>query len=162
MAPIDASAPPFSGPLHERSNDLSFLCRLPGDWLISQCTDAGNIYAFGKTESNTKAATWPEAYVGPFPEDKLTEIYKTAANEILQQSDQKTGYCLVLGSEQDRLAYELAQQSELMIYAVESDAAKAAASRKALQRAGIPQCGLCPSKRTSFDHPDPTQRSVLR
>ena len=26
----------------------------------------------------------------------------------------------------------------------------------------IPQCGLCPSKRVPFKHPDPTQRSEIR
>ena len=31
-----------------------------------------------------------------------------------------------------------------------------------LRSKAIPQCGLCPSKRQSFHHPDPTQRSELR
>ncbi|MBB3204936.1 hypothetical protein FHS27_000703 [Rhodopirellula rubra] len=31
-----------------------------------------------------------------------------------------------------------------------------------LETKAIPQCGLCPSKRTAFSHPDPLQRSALR
>ena len=107
--------------------------------LLTVSTDAGNIYAFssaGETDPG-KVATWPEPYTTPFEKDDLTETYKTAAAEILKHSGQQTGYCLVLGSEQGRLAYELAKQSELMIYAVEPDADKAAQSRDALQQAGI-------------------------
>ncbi|MFK8114552.1 MAG: PQQ-binding-like beta-propeller repeat protein [Rubripirellula sp.] len=106
------------------------------DGLLTVSTDEGNVYAFG-AGTEGEAATWPVPSSPPFPQDELTEFYESAANEILKQSGQTTGYCLVLGSEQGRLAYELAQQSELMIYAVEPDATKAAASRNALQRAGI-------------------------
>ncbi len=62
-------------------------------------------------------------------DDQLTELYQSAAKEILDRSGQRTGYCLVVGSEQGRLAYELAQQSELTVIGVEPDADKAAASR---------------------------------
>ena len=34
--------------------------------------------------------------------------------------------------------------------------------RTFVETKAIPQCGLCPSKRVPFRHPDPTQRSVLR
>ena len=47
------------------------------------------------------------------------------------------GFCLVLGSEQGRLAYELARQSDLTIYCLEPDAEKVAAARKALNTAGL-------------------------
>ncbi len=43
----------------------------------------------------------------------------------------------MLGSEQGRLAYELAKQSSLNVIGVEPDPAKAEASREALQRAGL-------------------------
>lgn len=110
--------------------------------VLTVSTDSGNIYAFssqvaGGQVAGGQVATWPEPYVDPFAEDGLTEFYKSAAREILQNSDQRAGYCLVLGSGRGRLAYELARQSELVIYAVEPDAEKAASSRKALDRAGI-------------------------
>jgi len=34
--------------------------------------------------------------------------------------------------------------------------------RQFLQTKSIPQCGLCPSRRTKFVHPNPLQRSALR
>jgi hypothetical protein len=41
------------------------------------------------------------------------------------------GYCLVVGSERGRLAYELAKRSQLRIYGIEADGDKVAASREA-------------------------------
>jgi hypothetical protein len=34
--------------------------------------------------------------------------------------------------------------------------------RTFIQTKAIPQCGLCPSNRTKFDHPNPLQRSALQ
>ena len=100
------------------------------DNVLTVSTDSGNIYAFSSRRLGRSSRQLARALLAPFPEDELTEFYKSAARQILQNSDQRTGYCLVLGSERGRLAYELAQQSELMIYAVEPDAEKAAASRE--------------------------------
>ncbi|MCA9139993.1 MAG: PQQ-binding-like beta-propeller repeat protein, partial [Planctomycetales bacterium] len=105
--------------------------------VLTVSTDSGNIYAFSGEVDGGEVANWPTPYAAPFPADELTGFYKSAAKEILQNSEQRSGYCLVLGSGHGRLAYELAQQSELVIYAVEPDAEKAAASRRALDRAGI-------------------------
>lgn len=107
------------------------------DNVLTVSTDSGSIYAFRGDANTDKVANWPKPYSPPFPQDELTAFYKSAASQILEQSGQHVGYCLVLGSEQGRLAYELAQQSKLVVYAVEPDAEKAAASRKALQQAGI-------------------------
>ncbi len=105
--------------------------------LLTVSTDSGNIYAYRSDVTTDQAAAWPGPPSAPFPADDLTEFYETAARQILQRSGQQTGYCLVVGNGRGRLAYELARQSELTIYAVEPDAEKAAASREALQRAGI-------------------------
>lgn len=107
------------------------------DGVLTVSTDEGHVYAFASSEPAGGAREWPEAYTQPFAEDTQTELYRTAAKEILVRSGQRTGFCLVAGSEQGRLAYELAQQSELTIFAVEPDPAKAVASREALERAGI-------------------------
>lgn len=105
--------------------------------LLVVSTDSGNIYAFRSDQPNDQVAQWPAPYTPPFPTDELSEFYRSAAEQIIRQSDQHTGYCLVLGSGRGRLAYELAMQSELTIYAIEPDAAVAAQSRTALDRAGI-------------------------
>ncbi len=68
----------------------------------------------------------------PYPADELTEMYAQTAERILKESGISKGYCLVLGVEQGRLAYELARRSELKIVAVDSDPESVAAARAAL------------------------------
>lgn len=72
----------------------------------------------------------------PYPEDKWTPLYQQAAKDILTNSQIKDGFCLVLGSEEGRLAYELARNSNLKIYCIEPDRAKAEVSRQKLSEAG--------------------------
>lgn len=109
--------------------------------LLVVSTDSGNVYGFRgssqRAETTASVAKWPEPHQEPFPKDDLTKMYRDAAAEILKQSGQTSGYCLVLGSEQGRLAYELSRQSQLTIYAIEPDTAKAAESRERLERAGV-------------------------
>jgi outer membrane protein assembly factor BamB len=108
------------------------------DGVLTVSTDEGHIYAFTKSAQDEQVVRhWPEPYSPPFADDELTELYKTAAKEIVQRSGQRTGYCLVVGSEQGRLAYELARQTNLNVIAVEPDPEKAAESRRALERAGV-------------------------
>ena len=73
----------------------------------------------------------------PYPDDQWSPVYAAAADEILKATGIKKGFCLVVGGEQGRLAYELAARSELNIYAVEPDASKVAAARKALAAARV-------------------------
>ncbi|MHC4546697.1 MAG: class I SAM-dependent methyltransferase, partial [Planctomycetota bacterium] len=49
----------------------------------------------------------------------------------------RKGYCLVIGSERGRLAYQLAKRTELTIIGVEPDAEKVRAARLALDAAGL-------------------------
>ncbi len=63
--------------------------------------------------------------------------YSTAADQILRETNVTRGFCLVLGSEDGRLAYELANKSQLKIIGLEPDAKKVAASRRALMNAGL-------------------------
>lgn len=107
------------------------------DGILTVSTDSGMVYGFRNDTSGDAVAQWPGEFAEPFARDELTEFYQSAAHEILQQSGQTTGYCLVLGSEQGRLAYELSNQSALTIYAVEPDAEKAKQSRQRFERAGV-------------------------
>ncbi len=108
------------------------------DGMMIVSTDEGNLYAFAHAGDQPRVVQhWPPPYTQPFPQDELSDFYQRAAAEILEESGQRSGYCLVLGSEQGRLAYELAKQSSLNVIGVEPDPAKAIASRNALQRAGV-------------------------
>ncbi len=101
-------------------------------------TDQGKIYCYGQqaeaatTETNDVALS-----LNPFPEDELTPVYHQAAKRILEDTDIRSGFCLVLDGEQGRLAYELARQSQLDVYVVEPDAAKVASARAALARTDL-------------------------
>jgi outer membrane protein assembly factor BamB len=98
-------------------------------------TTAGRIVCFGaewaKPQPHDVAAA-----VEPYPADDKTDFYASTADEILKRSGIRGGFCLVVGNEQGRLAYEIARRSDLRVYAVESDESKVNAARRALSSAG--------------------------
>ncbi len=101
-------------------------------------TNTGQIASFATADLKAPSPSEPTAIVeNPFAEDDLSAGYAQAAEAILQQVPARRGFCLVVGNQQGRLAFELAKRSELTIYAVEPDAAKVAAARAALSRAGF-------------------------
>ncbi len=73
----------------------------------------------------------------PYPRDELTEVYESAAEAILMETGVTKGYCLVVGAERGRLAYELARRTNLTIIGVEPDPQKVHAARVALDAAGL-------------------------
>ena len=99
-------------------------------------TDSGRIYCFEAGEAGEQVAA-AKPVADPYPRDKWTDVYESAAKSILDQTDIRTGFCLVVGAEQGRLALALARHSGLKIYGVESDPAKVAAARAALVRTGL-------------------------
>jgi outer membrane protein assembly factor BamB len=102
-------------------------------------TSNGLIYSFASQDLPSSEGT-PQPKLlaeNPFPKDELTDRYAQAADEILELLGSRRGFCLIVGNEQGRLAYELARRSELQIYAIESDAAKVNIARVALQRTGL-------------------------
>jgi len=104
-------------------------------------TDRGNIYGFAAAQntSGTKdAANRPEATAtSPYPKDNLTEKYEQAAEAIVKRTGISRGFCLVLDSEEGRLAYELARRTQLTVIGVEPDEKKVASSRRALAEARL-------------------------
>lgn len=106
-----------------------------GNLLVSATT--GKVYCFANAKPAGKASATVPATENPFPDDQWTAVYQRAAEEILENTGVKRGYCLVVGSEQGRLAFELARRSELKIYAVEPDEAKVRESRQRLSAAGL-------------------------
>ncbi len=113
------------------------LAAAEGHLIVS--TTAGKIYSFPDATQNVlPAVTGVTASVTePFPKDQFSEIYSAAAESILQQTGIKRGFCLVVGNEQGRLAYELAKRTELTVYALETDERKVTSSRAALIKTGL-------------------------
>ena len=69
--------------------------------------------------------------------DEQADLYRQSAKQILQRSGQSDGYCLVLGTVSGGLAYELAKQSNLTVYAVDPDAESARKLQDKFQQAGL-------------------------
>ncbi len=93
-------------------------------------TDKGSIHTFSSGET---------ARVAPLVASKFStsEEYQQAAKEILAQTGVNRGFCLVIDGEEGQLAYEIARQSDLEVYVVESDAAKVVKARANLSAAGV-------------------------
>jgi len=132
----------------EVDGDASALAAAEGRLYVS--TDSGKIYAFAAGQVQPIAAA-PATDEPPYADDASAELYAATAEQILKTSGVDRGYCLVVGSEKGRLAYELAKRSQLKIYGIEADADKVAASRKALNRAGLY------GHRVSIVHGDPAK-----
>ncbi len=118
--------------------DVRGLAVSDGHLVVS--TTQGKVYAFAEASRKDLPAvmdTTPKVVADPFPPDALSGQYAAAAEKILQLTGIKSGFCLVVGSEQGRLAYELAKRSELVIYGVEADEGKVQSSRAALLKTGL-------------------------
>ncbi len=128
--------------------DARGLAAADGHLIVS--TSKGKVYAFSDTSraSLPQVAAASKPVADPFPKDELTAMYAAAAESILKQTGIKRGFCLVAGSEQGRLAFELAKRSDLTIYGVDSDEKKVSAAREALVKAGLY------GSRVTFDHVD--------
>ncbi len=107
-----------------------------GRLLVS--TDAGHIYCFSAEADAEAIAVEPsDVQEFPYPDAKTQQRYAETAERILARTEIKRGYCLVLNSNEGRLASELAKRTDLRIVGVESDPAKVAKSRRALDAAGL-------------------------
>ncbi|MBN2311064.1 MAG: PQQ-binding-like beta-propeller repeat protein [Candidatus Hydrogenedentes bacterium] len=97
-------------------------------------TDTGRIYCFGPKRRRGPATLRLEANAAPYtPSRRVAE----AAGEIVRLSGVSEGYCVDLGCGDGQLAFELAQQTKLTVYAVDGDPRNVAAARKKLQAAGL-------------------------
>ena len=100
-------------------------------------TDKGPIYCFGAEKVATPAEIKTRLRSDPYPEDEYADMYRRAARRILRDSGVTKGYCLVLDCNTGRLAFELAQRSELKIVGLESNPRKLEVARQQLERAGL-------------------------
>ncbi|MEE2887390.1 MAG: PQQ-binding-like beta-propeller repeat protein [Planctomycetota bacterium] len=116
--------------------DARGLAAVDGHLVVS--TTAGKIYAFADAkQKRTVSSPSRPASTTPFPGDESVDRYRKSAAEILERSGVTRGFCLVLGGDQGRLAYELARQSDLMIFCAEPDPTKVRAARRALVPTGL-------------------------
>ncbi|MFT5527950.1 MAG: outer membrane protein assembly factor BamB, partial [Pirellulaceae bacterium] len=102
-------------------------------------TNAGKVYAYAESATTQPPAIWPNEYTkSPYAKDEMTATYESAARDILKNSQVDSGFCLVLGSQRGRLAYELAKRApKLTLVCLEQDEKLVAESRKILTDAGL-------------------------
>jgi outer membrane protein assembly factor BamB len=95
-------------------------------------TDTGAIYCFASGSKG--AVVIPEQQAKPYGDNTAAAA---AAKAILDKTDVREGYCADLACGDGALAFELARQSKLTIYGVDSDPAAISAARKKLRAAGL-------------------------
>jgi outer membrane protein assembly factor BamB len=117
----------WSSPVHGKALGLA---AANGRLVVS--TDEGYVYCF---DGEPGAAIDASLKLVRAKSDQRIDYAKAAA-EIISRTGVKQGFCLDLGAGNGDLAIELARQSQLHIYAIESDARKVTAARQRLAAAG--------------------------
>lgn len=105
---------------------------LAADGKLIVVTLEGCIYCFGEKKTEPKRH---ELESKPLPSG--SGQWADKAERILEMTDQKEGYCLLLGLGTGELLYELINKSDLHIIAIDPDAGKVAAMRRQLDEAGL-------------------------
>ncbi len=97
-------------------------------------TDDGKIHCFAEGSGKKPLTISPETDASPYPKNS---VYAEAAKEIIAKTGITEGYCVDLGCGDGRLAYELAQRTNLQIYAIDSDPRNVELARQRLDSAGL-------------------------
>jgi len=100
-------------------------------------TDNGRIHCFRSGVKEDRKVIEVKTDTNPYPRDALTERYTEAVKLILERTGVTKGYCLVLGCDRGRLAYELARRSDLKIIGIDEDPRNVAVARDAIDKAGL-------------------------
>ncbi len=93
-------------------------------------TTTGDIVCFSNNQSSEPTV---QSTSNPYEEN---EELSNAAQRILDATDAKKGFCLIVGAEDGQLAYELAKRSDLEIYVVDPDATMIDQARRKITGAG--------------------------
>ena len=116
----------------------------------------GRIYAFGAGGlENVVTHRQPE------PAAREADQWRQKAAQILEASQQRDGYALVLGLNSGRLVEELVRQSDLYVIAVDADADKVAQLRRRLDAAGLYGSRACVRQGNPVAYPLPPYLASL-
>ena len=128
-----------------QSGEIAWTGRIEGtgrglavsDGRLVVSSDNGRLYCFAGGQTASPEVVTQRVDSAPYPHDDLTAVYADLADAIAKRSRAQKGYCLVYGCREGRLLYELLKRIPLRIYGYEPDAAKVAAARAKLARAGM-------------------------
>jgi outer membrane protein assembly factor BamB len=107
------------------------------DGCLFVTTDKGNIHCFGEGKSSPAKRVAELINSEPYKGDKMGSMYVDMAEQIIKETGVRQGYCLVLGCNTGRLAFELAKHTDLMIYGVDPDEENVEKARKLIDSAGL-------------------------
>lgn len=107
------------------------------DGYLFVSTDRGLVYCFGDAKNAAAGKISTEILSDPYPRDEVTELYRSAATEIVERSHIRKGFCLIPDCLEGRLAFELARRTDLKIVGLERDAKKRERAREKLSQAGL-------------------------
>jgi outer membrane protein assembly factor BamB len=107
------------------------------DGSLLTTTENGHIFCFAEKETSLAEVVEPGLATTIFEEGKLAVLYQKAAGQILKETGVNKGYCLVLDAGEGRLAYELANKSDLNIIGIETDQHAVQQARENLDNAGL-------------------------
>ena len=107
------------------------------DGALYVSTDAGSIYCFREGSNGRHSVIEKSLMTSPYSDDRFSRSCKIAAEEIIRNTGIIKGYCLVLGSGDGCLAYEIAKNSELTVIGIEKNKKKVREAKEKLEKAGI-------------------------
>jgi outer membrane protein assembly factor BamB len=107
-----------------------------GNGYLVVSTDQGYVYGFDGEPASADGPVLTQPGKGQKPATAPSGIAQ-ASKEILEKSAIREGYCVDLDAGTGDLALELARQSDLVIYAVQPDAAKATEARRKIEATGL-------------------------
>ena len=111
-----------------------------GRLLVS--TTTGGVYGFVRAAPGVESDAAPKNVAPPvrdepYPRDGRLKASIELADRIVSETGVRRGFGLILDDDEGRLAWALAQRTELQLYVVEPDAAEVARAREALTAAGL-------------------------
>lgn len=100
-------------------------------------TDTGSIYCFREGTGGRANAAAAVVNSSPYPEDRQSALYGSAAEKIISDTGVTKGYCLVLDCGDGRLVYELAKRTEMTVIGIENSVKEVLKAKKRLDEAGL-------------------------
>ena len=101
-------------------------------------TDLGQVYCFAERSPQSAPREVKVAHdADPFRDAPQAQLYRAAAQRMIDETKITKGYCLVLDSHARQLAYELARITDLQVIALEDDRDRLRDARARLRAAGL-------------------------
>jgi len=123
---------------------------LVADGRLFVVTEEGSIYCFGARQAKPTRYPLEDREIVP-----AADAWSSKAKGILRDCGDGNGYCISLGVGSGRLVQEIVRQSRYRVIAIDPDARKVAAFRRAMDAAGLYGSRVTARVGDAFDFPLP-------